>query len=123
MTTSPSPNAFAWTHFAGFDWACEIHQVVVVDQTGRLAAELRFADDAQGWQQFRERLATLGEVAVAVETSRGAVVERLLEAGLAVYPVQPKAAERYRPAASRTIGSTPGVSPMPCEPMATLGGD
>ncbi|MFO0899937.1 MAG: IS110 family transposase [Pirellulales bacterium] len=96
MTTSPSPNAFAWTHFAGFDWACETHQVVVVDQTGRIAVELRFADDAQGWQQFRERLATLGEVAVAVETSRGAVVERLLEAGLAVYPVQPKAAERYR---------------------------
>jgi transposase len=96
MTTGPSPNAFAWTHFAGFDWACEIHQVVVVDPTGRIAAELRFADDAQGWQLFRERLATLGEVAVAVETSRGAVVERLLEAGLAVYPVQPKAAERYR---------------------------
>lgn len=89
----------AYPHFAGFDWACDSHQVVVVDPTGRIVLELHFADDAQGWQSFREKLAALtpaGNVAVAVETSRGAAVERLLEAGLAVYPVQPKAAQRYR---------------------------
>jgi transposase len=96
MTAATSPSSFAWTHFAGFDWASESHQVVVVDQAGGIALELHFPEDAEGWQQFRERLAPLGEVAVAVETSRGAVVERLLEAGLAVYPVQPKAAQRYR---------------------------
>jgi transposase len=33
---------------------------------------------------------------VAIETSSGATVERLLEAGYAVYPINPKAAKRYR---------------------------
>lgn len=38
----------------------------------------------------------LGALAVAVETSCGPAVERLLEMGLAVYPLNPKVAERYR---------------------------
>jgi transposase len=33
---------------------------------------------------------------MAIETNRGPAVERLLDLGLAVYPMNPKAAERYR---------------------------
>ena len=35
-------------------------------------------------------------MAVAIETSRGPAVERLLELGCTVYPLNPKAASRYR---------------------------
>ena len=35
-------------------------------------------------------------VGFAIETNCGPAVERLLEAGVAVFPLNPKAAERYR---------------------------
>lgn len=38
----------------------------------------------------------LGRIGVAIETSRGPAVERLLEMGLRVHPMNPKAAERFR---------------------------
>jgi len=85
-----------WTHFAGFDWASEHHDVVVVDREGRIVLQFRISDDAEGWQRLREKLGTFPAVAVAIETSQGAAVERLLAAELAVYPVNPKAAKQYR---------------------------
>jgi transposase len=83
-------------HFAGFDWASEKHDVAVVDHAGTLVLQLRFADTAEGWAQLREKLAGLGRVGVAIETSRGPAVERLLEMNLTVFPMNPKAAERFR---------------------------
>jgi transposase len=85
-----------WTHFGGFDWAKDHHDLVVVDRNGQKVLEFRIADDAEGWNQLRQKVQTFPALAVAVETSQGAVVERLLEAGLAIYPVNPKAASRYR---------------------------
>jgi transposase len=83
--------------FAGFDWAQGKHDVAVVDPGGQVVLQLSFAHDAEGWAQLREKLAKLGgPVGVAIETSCGPEVERLLEMGLAVYPMNPKAAERYR---------------------------
>lgn len=85
-----------FTHFGGLDWARSEHQLVVVDPTGRIVLSLRFANDAQGWALFRQKVAAFGRPAVAVETNCGPAVERLLEAGLTVYPMNPKAATRYR---------------------------
>ena len=85
-----------FTHFGGLDWAQSEHQLVVVDPTGRVVLSLRFANDAQGWALFRQKVAAFGRLAVAVETNCGPAVERLLEAGLTVYPMNPKAATRYR---------------------------
>ena len=85
-----------FTHFGGLDWAQSEHQLVVVDPTGRAVLSLRFANDAQGWALFRQKIAAFGRLAVAVETNCGPAVERLLEAGLTVYPMNPKAATRYR---------------------------
>jgi transposase len=85
-----------FTHFGGLDWArCE-HQLVVVDPTGRIVLSLRFANDVRGWALFRQKVAAFGRLAVAVETNCGPAVERLLEAGLTIYPMNPKAATRYR---------------------------
>ena len=47
-------------------------------------------------KKFREKLGGYGSIAFAIETSQGAAVEQLLEAGMKVYPVNPKSAQAYR---------------------------
>ncbi len=84
------------TAFVGFDWASDHHDVVVVNQHGGIVEDFRFDDTAEGWQLLIKTLSQYPDVAVAIETSSGTTVERLLEAGYAVYPVNPKAAKRYR---------------------------
>ena len=84
------------TAFVGFDWARDHHDVVVVDRQGKIVEDFRFDDTAEGWRLLIRKLSKHPDPAVAIETSSGATVERLLEAGYAVYPVNPKAAKRYR---------------------------
>ena len=105
---------------AATQWAGDHHDVVVVDRKGRIVEDFRFDDTAQGWKFFIDKLsldrhsrlalesshssvrtqscphAVGTKPAVAIETSSGATVERLLEAGYAVYPVNPLAGKRYR---------------------------
>lgn len=83
-------------HFAGFDWARAEHHFAVVDRAGAIVLQMRFADTAQGWAQLKEKLLPLAKLAVAIETCRGPEVERLLEMGLVLYPMNPKAAQRFR---------------------------
>ncbi len=90
------------THCMGLDWAKNHHEIVVVDPNGRVVLGLRIDNTAEGWHQLRDRLIELtgsqdlSAVAVAIETSSGSTVERLLELGCLVYPMNPKAAQRYR---------------------------
>lgn len=85
-----------FTHFGGFDWAHSEHQLVVVDAAGRIVLSFRFADDAAGWASLRERIAAFPRLGIAIETNCGPAVQRLLDLGLTLYPMNPKAAERYR---------------------------
>lgn len=94
--TRASQAAQAYTHFVGFDWAADHHDVLAVDAHGRIVLRLRFDDTAEGWLLLRQRLSSFPRPAVCIETSSGCVVQRLLDMGLAVFPVNPKAAERYR---------------------------
>jgi len=87
--------------FMGLDWAKDHHDVVLVDSGGRIGLDLRIDDTAEGWACLRKKLTEqvgddLSLVGVAIETRCGPAVERLLELGCAVYPMNPKAAERYR---------------------------
>ena len=87
--------------FVGFDWASDHHDVVAVDPDGRIVLQLTIDDTAEGWATLREKLAKhvgqdLPAVAVAIETCNGPAVERLLEMGCGVYPLNPKAARQYR---------------------------
>jgi transposase len=84
------------THYAGFDWARDHHDVVVVDQKGNIVKELNFEHTAEGWAKWKELVKTYPHLAVAIETSQGAAIEQLLQSQVAVYPVNPKSAERYR---------------------------
>lgn len=86
----------SFTHFAGLDWARDHHDVVVVDRDGAIVLQLRFDDTAAGWAGFRREMERFPGVVFTIETSCGPVVERVLEAGWAVYPVNPAAAAEFR---------------------------
>jgi transposase len=85
------------THYAGFDWASDHHDVVIVDRHGQVVADFQIEHTTAGWQHWREQVAAFGAaLAASVETSQGVVVEQLLQSGVAVYPVSPLSAKAYR---------------------------
>jgi hypothetical protein len=102
--SSKSPAPYAWlTHYGAVDWARGHHDLCVVDAAGSIVLQLRLEDTPEAWADLRQRLGQLkapdGSPAVvgfAIETSAGPAVERLLEAQYSVFPLNPKAAERYR---------------------------
>ena len=83
-------------HFVGFDWATQKHAIVAVNGAGEIVLQLEFLDTGPGWEQLRQALMPLGKFAVAIETSRGPEVERLLAMQVTVYPVNPSSAKAYR---------------------------
>jgi transposase len=82
--------------FGGLDWASQKHSVVVVDPQGKVIEDFEIEHSALGWKKFRERIQPYGSIPFAIETSQGAAVEQLLEAGMVVYPLNPKSAQSYR---------------------------
>jgi transposase len=84
------------THFAGFDWAGDHHDIIIVDTTGRVVADFRIEHTAAGWRSWREKTAAYPKLGIAIETSFGMVVEQLIDSGATVFPVNPKSARRYR---------------------------
>lgn len=84
------------THFAGLDWAGDHHDVAVVDGAGQVVAEFRIEHSAAGWTEFRKKMAAYPTWGIALETRSGAAVEELLQSQGTVFPIQPKAAARYR---------------------------
>ncbi len=84
------------THFVALDWATDHHDIAVVDQLGALVAEFRFTHTAAGWAEFGEKIKPYVGAPLAMETSSGPAVDQLLQRGWSVYPVNPKAATRYR---------------------------
>jgi transposase len=84
-------------YYAGFDWAKDHHDVVIVDRGGQIVAGFQIEHTSAGWARWREQLLALGPgVAVSVETSQGLVVEQLLQSAVTVYPVSPLSAKAYR---------------------------
>jgi len=84
------------THYAGFDWAKDHHEVVIVDSQGKIVADFVFEHSLEGWQQMVKESSGFGNLAVAIETSRGAAVDQLLQRQYTVYPIHPVAAKSYR---------------------------
>jgi transposase len=70
--------------------------VVVVDRTGNLVADFQFDHTAEGWAQFEQQMRSFGQCPLAIETSNGPAVDQLLQRQFPVFPVNPKAAQRYR---------------------------
>ncbi|MET8507535.1 IS110 family transposase [Streptomyces sp. NPDC004787] len=92
--------------FIGWDWATETHDVTVMDPAGKRVDRWELAHTEEGFAQTLARLRKYGDPAglpVAIETTRGLAVDRLLAAGHPVVPVHPNAfhAMRARWGASR----------------------
>jgi transposase len=86
--------------YIGWDWATENHDVTVMDNTGARVARWEFAHTEEGIARTLAKLAKHGSPAdlpVAIETTRGLVVDRLLQAGHPVVPVHPNAFHAMRP--------------------------
>jgi transposase len=87
-------------YYWGVDWGDKAHQLYAGDQSGRKIKEIKV-------QQGPEEMAELGrwldesrsqgiELWVAIEKPHGRIVDFLLDHGVVVYPVNPKALDRAR---------------------------
>jgi transposase len=91
--------------FAGIDWADDHHDLVVLSEQGHHLRTLRVAHSPAGLAQLTAALEQVcgsdakAQLACIVETNRGLLIAALLEAGFAVYPVNPKTVDRRRNAA------------------------
>jgi hypothetical protein len=85
----------------GWDWASETHDITVLSDDGETVIDRwQLTHDAEGIDAAVARLARLGrpeDLAVAIETTSGLVVDRLLAAGHPVVPIHPNAFNAARP--------------------------
>jgi transposase len=87
--------------FVGIDWASERHAVCVLDDAGTKLTAFEITHTADGLDQLIGRLGRLGapaQLPVAIERPDGRLVDRLLEAGHPVVPVQTNTIKAWRDA-------------------------
>lgn len=83
-------------YFGALDWAQDHHDIIVVDRLGTIVADFQFPHTAQGWGEFDQKMQPFGKCVMCIEPSCGPVVDQLLQRDYPVYPINPKAAQRYR---------------------------
>lgn len=84
----------------GWDWGNTTHAVAVIDDQGHVIDRWPCQHTEEGLRATLARLAGHGapaDLPVAIETTRGLVVDRLLGAGHPVVPVHPNAFNAVRP--------------------------
>ena len=87
--------------FVGIDWATEEHQVCGVDRQGTKVFESKVRHEGEDIARFVEELlervgGRAEQVAVAIETPRGSIVEALMDRGVAAFSINPKQLDRFR---------------------------
>ena len=87
--------------FAGIDWGFSSHQVCLTDHNGSVLGEQAFKHGGGGLSEMARWLTKLSDsdpqnIAVAIEVTRGPVVESLLEQNFEVHSVNPKQLDRFR---------------------------
>jgi len=87
--------------FAGVDWASEKHKVCLLNASGQVVGARDVDHSGTGLSELCDWLlaktgAPPGQIAVAIETPHGPVVEALLERGFAVHAINPKQLDRFR---------------------------
>src|SRR5258708_3322116 len=94
-------NTSMW--YVGLDWADTHHDVEVLDEAGKRVGARRFAHSHEGLNELKQFLLSIAaspeNLACIVETNHGLLITFLLEAGIPVYPVNPKTANQLRKAA------------------------
>ena len=86
--------------YVGLDWADTHHDVEVVDEHAKRVGAQRFAHTHEGLNLLKAWLLQMAgdpeQLACIVETNHGLLITFLLEAGIPVYPVNPKMANHLR---------------------------
>lgn len=91
--------------FTGIDWADTHHDIVIIEESGQKLTSFRVTHNPQGLAELTSRLESVcgagnkATMACIIETNHGLLITTLLEAGFAVYPVNPKTVDRKRSAA------------------------
>lgn len=87
-------------YYLGVDWGDQTHGVCARDEEGTMVWEGSVSHTAAGLSEWGRRLdewrATGTELWAAIEKPEGRVVDFLLDHGVVVYPVNPKALDRAR---------------------------
>jgi transposase len=92
-------DTFAW--FVGIDWGKEEHQFCLLDASGHVCGARAVAHTVvaihQALQWVRERTGAMPQaVAVGLETPHGVLVDTVMDAGFAVFALNPKQLDRFR---------------------------
>jgi len=86
--------------YVGIDWADDHHDIHVTDDSAVPLGSFSIPHSYDGMKKLRERLGKSssdpGNVLVTVESHQGLLIYALLEARYLVYPINPKAMDRYR---------------------------
>lgn len=89
---------FRW--YVGIDWGVASHDVCLMDATGRVVGTRTVAHTVaavhEAVQWMGEHTSAPDAVAVALERPRGILVDMLVEAGFAVWALNPKQLDRFR---------------------------
>lgn len=95
--------------FTGIDWADDHHDICVLQESGLKQLEKRIPHTVQGVASLIKQLVQITgpdhiqEMICVIETPHGLFVTALLQAGFAVYPVNPKTVDRWRkPSGAKT---------------------
>lgn len=86
--------------FAGLDWGGERHAVCVVGDAGETVDRFEVDHDAAGLSELQARLRRIGRgetIPIAIERPSGLLVDALVEAGHAVFPIHPNVVKACRP--------------------------
>ncbi len=88
-------------YFVGIDWGTQIHRVAVLDGNGRVVEQYNADHSGEGLVALVKRLKQRAAcepalVAIGIEVAWGALVETLVEAGFAVFSINPKQVDRFR---------------------------
>jgi transposase len=80
--------------YVGLDWADTHHDVDVLNENGKHVGARRFSHSHEGLNDLKQFLLSFTsrpeELACVLETTHGLLITSLLEAGIPVYPVNPK---------------------------------
>ena len=90
----------SFQYFVGIDWGTQTHRVAVLDGNGRPVEQYNAKHSGEGLVTLANKLKqrTACEpalVAIGIEVSWGALVETLVEAGFAVFSINPKQVDRF----------------------------
>jgi transposase len=87
-------------YYIGVDWGDRLHQVYVGDEEGKKVKEIKVPESVEGLAEMGrwldEKRVDGFELWAAIEKPAGRIVDFLLDHGVAVYPVNPKAVDRVR---------------------------